>query len=146
MRTAQARQQRMRRTSTRLMAKARRSTAGATPPMARAPRRSVGKAARRPVVRAQRTLAEAPHGEDEFEAGCRSQIELQVRLLRRISWQGFDGPRWSWTRSPVKRSRQPIALPIAFRPAVPEPTEWQRIGDQIDAAFVTARADFVNVL
>jgi hypothetical protein len=23
--------------------------------------------------------------------------------------------------------------------------EWQRIGDQIDAAFVFARADFVNV-
>src|SRR4029453_296292 len=116
MRTAQARQQRMRRTSTRLMAKARRSTAGAPRPMARAPRRSVVKAARRPVVRAQRTLAEAPHGEDEFEAGCRSQIELQVRLLRRISWQGFDGPRWSWTRSPVKRSRQSTALLTTFGP------------------------------
>jgi hypothetical protein len=25
---------------------------------------------------------------------------------------------------------------------VPEPTEWQRIGDEIDAAFVFAKADF----
>jgi hypothetical protein len=29
--------------------------------------------------------------------------------------------------------------------ALPEPPEWQRVGDQIDAAFVFARADFVNV-
>ena len=27
----------------------------------------------------------------------------------------------------------------------PEPTEWQRIGNQIDAAMIFARADFVNV-
>jgi len=27
----------------------------------------------------------------------------------------------------------------------PQLTEWQRIGDQIDAAFVFAGADFVNV-
>jgi hypothetical protein len=26
-----------------------------------------------------------------------------------------------------------------------EPTEWQRIGNQIDAAFVFARADLVGV-
>jgi hypothetical protein len=29
--------------------------------------------------------------------------------------------------------------------AIPQPTEWQRIGDQIDAAMIFARADFVNV-
>src|SRR6478672_283872 len=28
--------------------------------------------------------------------------------------------------------------------AVPQPTEWQRVGNQIDAAFVRARADFVK--
>jgi hypothetical protein len=28
---------------------------------------------------------------------------------------------------------------------VPQPTEWQRIGDQIDAATILTRADFVNV-
>jgi len=28
---------------------------------------------------------------------------------------------------------------------LPEPTEWQRIGNQIDAAMVFAGADFVNV-
>jgi hypothetical protein len=26
-----------------------------------------------------------------------------------------------------------------------QPTEWQHIGDQIEAAFIFARADFVNV-
>jgi hypothetical protein len=30
--------------------------------------------------------------------------------------------------------------------AFPQPSEWQRIGNQIDAAFISARADFVNVL
>jgi hypothetical protein len=28
---------------------------------------------------------------------------------------------------------------------VPQTTEWQRIGNQIDAAFIFARSDFVNV-
>jgi hypothetical protein len=31
------------------------------------------------------------------------------------------------------------------RLAIPQPTEWQRIGNQIDAAFVFALADFVEV-
>jgi hypothetical protein len=30
--------------------------------------------------------------------------------------------------------------------AIPQTTEWQRIGNQIDAAFIFARADFVKVL
>ena len=29
--------------------------------------------------------------------------------------------------------------------AIPQPTEWQRIGNQIDAAFIFARADFVKL-
>jgi hypothetical protein len=29
---------------------------------------------------------------------------------------------------------------------IPKPTEWQRIGSQIDAAMIFARVDFVNVL
>jgi hypothetical protein len=29
---------------------------------------------------------------------------------------------------------------------VPQPTEWQRIGNQIDAAMIFALADFLNVL
>jgi len=29
--------------------------------------------------------------------------------------------------------------------AIPEPTEWQRIGNQIDAAIIFTWADFVNV-
>jgi hypothetical protein len=28
---------------------------------------------------------------------------------------------------------------------VPQPTEWQRIGDEIKTAFIFARAHFVNV-
>jgi hypothetical protein len=28
---------------------------------------------------------------------------------------------------------------------LPEPTEWQRIGNEINAAFIFARADFVKV-
>jgi hypothetical protein len=28
---------------------------------------------------------------------------------------------------------------------IPQPTEWQRIGNQINAAMIFARADFVNV-
>ena len=28
--------------------------------------------------------------------------------------------------------------------AIPQPTEWQRVGNQIDAAFSFAGADFVN--
>jgi len=30
-------------------------------------------------------------------------------------------------------------------PAVPQATEWQRIENQIDAAFIFAWTDFVNV-
>jgi hypothetical protein len=29
---------------------------------------------------------------------------------------------------------------------IPEPPEWQRIGNQIDAAMIFARANVVNVL
>jgi hypothetical protein len=29
--------------------------------------------------------------------------------------------------------------------AIPQPTEWQRVGNQIDAAKIFARVDFVGV-
>jgi hypothetical protein len=32
-----------------------------------------------------------------------------------------------------------------IRRIIPEPTEWQRIGNQIDATFIFTRSDFVNV-
>jgi hypothetical protein len=32
-----------------------------------------------------------------------------------------------------------------IRLAISQPTEWQRIGDQIDAAMIFTRTDFVNV-
>jgi hypothetical protein len=38
-----------------------------------------------------------------------------------------------------------MALPTGVRLGVPRTTEWQRIGNQIDAAMVFARFDFVNV-
>ena len=33
----------------------------------------------------------------------------------------------------------------SVRSIIPQPTEWQRIGNQIDAATIFARADFVGV-
>jgi hypothetical protein len=33
-----------------------------------------------------------------------------------------------------------------IRRAVPKPTEWQRVGNQIEAAMIAAVAYFVNVL
>jgi hypothetical protein len=36
-------------------------------------------------------------------------------------------------------------LDSIIRFGVPQPTEWQRIGDEIKAAFIFARSDFVNV-
>jgi hypothetical protein len=33
-------------------------------------------------------------------------------------------------------------LLIAFGSALPQPTQWQRIGNQIDAAMIAARANF----
>jgi len=36
--------------------------------------------------------------------------------------------------------------PSHIRFATPQATEWQHVGDQIDAAFIFARADLVNVL
>jgi len=32
-----------------------------------------------------------------------------------------------------------------IRPGIPQATEWQRIRNQIDAAMIFARADFVEV-
>jgi hypothetical protein len=32
-----------------------------------------------------------------------------------------------------------------IRPSVPQPTEWQRIGNQINAAFIASRSDFVKM-
>ena len=36
---------------------------------------------------------------------------------------------------------------IAYRVrlTIPQPTEWQHIGNEIDAALIFARSDFVNV-
>jgi hypothetical protein len=39
-----------------------------------------------------------------------------------------------------------FAVADCIRLAVPEPTEWQHSGNQIDAAMIFAGADFVNVL
>jgi len=35
---------------------------------------------------------------------------------------------------------------MALGSPLPQPTEWQRIGNQNDAAMIFARADFINVL
>jgi hypothetical protein len=41
--------------------------------------------------------------------------------------------------------RVPDCIAIRIRLAVPQPTEWQRIADQIKAAIIFARSDFVNM-
>jgi len=40
----------------------------------------------------------------------------------------------------TSRNRRPSA-----RLSVPQPTKWQRIGNQIDAAMIFTRADYLNV-
>jgi len=42
-------------------------------------------------------------------------------------------------------ARIPDCIDDRVELAVPQPPEWQRIGKQIDPAFIFARADFVNV-
>jgi hypothetical protein len=37
-----------------------------------------------------------------------------------------------------------LRIADCVRPVIPQPTEWQRIGNQIDAALVFARTDFVT--
>jgi hypothetical protein len=39
-------------------------------------------------------------------------------------------------------SESRVRVPTRF---VPQPTKWQRIGNQIDSAFIASRADFVSV-
>ena len=34
---------------------------------------------------------------------------------------------------------------VSVRSVIPKPPEWQRIGDQTDAPFIFALADFVNL-
>jgi hypothetical protein len=48
------------------------------------------------------------------------------------SWSGCD----AWQR--------PIVLLIAFGSAIPQSAEWQRIGNQIDAAMIFAGSNFVK--
>ncbi len=46
---------------------------------------------------------------------------------------------------PIRLSHYHLALLIEFAPVVPQPTEWQHIGNQIDAAMIFARSDFVGM-
>jgi hypothetical protein len=41
--------------------------------------------------------------------------------------------------------RVPDRIADCIQFAIPQPTEWQQIGNQIKAAMIFARADFVNV-
>ena len=47
---------------------------------------------------------------------------------------------------PAVKLGVPDCIADCVRLAVPQATVWQRIGDEIDAAIIPARADFVNVL
>jgi hypothetical protein len=39
----------------------------------------------------------------------------------------------------------PDCIVYSTRPVIPQPTEWQRIADQTNAAMIVARSHFVNV-
>ena len=56
------------------------------------------------------------------------------RQMSRHSYDGFFALRPGGL-CPFGQNGQPLL----------QPTEWQHIGDQIDAAFICAQADFVNV-
>jgi hypothetical protein len=45
-----------------------------------------------------------------------------------------------------RTTRVKLKVTDVFVVASSSPTEWQRMGDQIDAAFIFARPDFVSVL
>ena len=49
------------------------------------------------------------------------------------------------TRRAAVELRIPDCILDRIRLAVPQPTEWQCIANQIDAAMIFARADFVNM-
>ena len=44
----------------------------------------------------------------------------------------------------TKKLRVANCILDCIRLAIPQPTEWQHIGNQINAALIFARADFVN--
>ena len=71
-----------------------------------------------------------------------------VVVFGRVSaheWSPIDKFR---LRQLLTNSIFPLALCVAncVWLAVPQPTEWQRIGNQIDVAIIFARADFVSLL
>ena len=39
----------------------------------------------------------------------------------------------------------PDSIRDSVRPGIPQATEWERVGNQINAALVFTRSDFVNV-
>jgi len=84
-----------------------------------------------------------------------------TNLLRRISQRGEAGLSTYIALEPSRgrsdtdpthglgqrlgRSFFGGGCPSYIRFGVPQPTEWKNIGDQIDAAVILARSDFVNV-
>jgi len=46
---------------------------------------------------------------------------------------------------PAEKLRVTDCIGDCIRLAVPQATEWQRIGNQINAAFIGSRSHFVNV-
>ena len=71
-----------------------------------------------------------------------------VVVFGRVSaheWSPIDKFR---LRQLLTNSIFPLALCVAncVWLAVPQTTEWQRIGNQIDVAIIFARADFVSLL
>jgi hypothetical protein len=62
-----------------------------------------------------------------------------------MSFGSFRSPGSRAAQSWVK-VKNSLPLLIPFGSPYPQPSEWQRIGNQSDAAMIFPRADFVSVL
>ena len=58
---------------------------------------------------------------------------------------GCSCDRWGHPSPDCVEHNVQMQLKLSFSTSVPQATEWQRIGDQIDSAMIPARADFVKV-
>src|SRR5690242_13627177 len=53
--------------------------------------------------------------------------------------------RWGHPSPDCVEHNVQLQLKLSFSTSVPQPTEWQHIGNQINAAMIFARADFLKV-
>ena len=59
---------------------------------------------------------------------------------------GCSCDRWGHPSPDCVEHNVQLQLKLSFSTSVPEPPEWQRIGNQVNAAMISARSDFVNMV